>query len=59
MTALRQRLLEVFEIEYQDHLEAIRSILAKLDDAGSGLARGDLTEAQLDEALDVLRMTRP
>jgi two-component system chemotaxis sensor kinase CheA len=45
LTALRQRLLEVFEVEYQDHLEAIRAILGKADDAGDGLARGDLTEA--------------
>jgi two-component system chemotaxis sensor kinase CheA len=45
LTAIRQRLLEVFEIEYQEHLEAIRAILSKLDGAGETIARGDLVEA--------------
>ncbi len=45
MTAIRQRLLEVFEIEYQEHLEAIRRILSEADGAGDGLARGESAEA--------------
>jgi two-component system chemotaxis sensor kinase CheA len=40
LTAIRQRLLDVFEIEYQEHLAAVRAILAKAE-----VVRGDLTEA--------------
>jgi two-component system chemotaxis sensor kinase CheA len=43
VTAIRQRLLDVFELEYQDHLGAIRTILAKRDSAG--IASADVAEA--------------
>ena len=42
MTAIRLRLLEVFEVEYQEHLGAIRTILSK---GNGGIAARDLTEA--------------
>lgn len=42
MTALRQRLLDVFEVEYREHSEAIRRILS-VD--GQGAAAVDLNEA--------------
>jgi two-component system chemotaxis sensor kinase CheA len=45
LTAIRQRLLEVFEVEYQEHLEAIRKILSRIDGAGDGVAHDDSTEA--------------
>ena len=43
MTALRERLLEVFEIEYREHVEAMRSILAAADARAPGAA--ELNEA--------------
>jgi two-component system chemotaxis sensor kinase CheA len=43
LTAIRQKLLEVFEVEYRDHLEAIRTILST---AGTGApAASAFTEA--------------
>jgi len=45
LIALRQRLLEVFETEYQEHLEAIRKRIASADGLDAALASADLTEA--------------
>ncbi len=45
VSALRQKLLDVFEIEYREHLEAIRQMLASADGAGGGAAEVNLTEA--------------
>ena len=39
MTALRKRLLDVFEIEYREHLEAIRTMLARAAGSGGGGVR--------------------
>lgn len=43
MTALSQRLLDVFQVEYREHLEAIRRILSK--PGGSGAGAPELNEA--------------
>jgi two-component system chemotaxis sensor kinase CheA len=43
VSALREKLLDVFEVEYREHLEAIRQLLA--GSAGDGQADFDLSEA--------------
>ncbi|MEX0852799.1 MAG: response regulator [Bauldia sp.] len=45
MSALQKKLLDVFEIEYREHLEAIRQMLAKADGAEEGRPGFDLAEA--------------
>lgn len=45
MTALRARLLEVFAVEHQDHLQAIRRILAIGEGEGASATGGAVTEA--------------
>ena len=45
MSTLRAKLLEVFDVEYREHLEAIRRMLAALEDTGLASAGRDLAEA--------------